>query len=47
MAKPPTVVGKANQNASGKNINNKMITVKEAKNSIQYGAFDFFSDIAM
>jgi hypothetical protein len=24
-----------------------MITVKEAKNSIQYGAFDFFSDIAM
>jgi hypothetical protein len=24
-----------------------MITVKEARNSIQYGAFDFFSDISM
>ena len=35
MAKPPTVVGKANQKASGRNINNATIVTRDTKNSIQ------------
>ena len=35
MAKPPTVVGKANQNASGWNTSNKVRMVKDPKNNIQ------------
>lgn len=35
MAKPPTVVGKANQKASGKNIIKATQMPKETKNNIQ------------
>ncbi len=35
MAKPPTVVGKASQNASGRNIINSVIVISDTRKSIQ------------
>jgi len=45
MAKPPTVVGRANQKASGRKIIKAVMVASDTKKSIQYPVLDFFSDI--
>ena len=47
IAKPPTVVGSASQNASGKKIIKAIVVTSDTAKSIQYPAFDFFSDIKL
>ncbi len=47
MAKPPTMLGRVNQKASGKNNKQPTKAAAESKNNIQYFPFDLFSDIKL